>query len=129
MTNVWIFTSRTDAAYDETQVNSDIKDGDVLIVPDQGVVGIMFKAWPTALTSENGHFHTFEYESDEARDSDIEDIHLNGIETAERYMSDYTGYNFVENGRSVQKTVKVMNHDALAQGGQFRVLSPISRDY
>lgn len=127
MTNVWIFTTSTGAAYNATQTNPDIRDGDVLIVPSEGVAGIMFKAWPIALTTQHGHFQQFAVPPADV--SDIQDIHLDGIECAERYMSDLTSHNFVENGRSVTKTIKILDRDALAQGGTFRVLSPIERDY
>jgi len=41
----------TGEAYDLTQWNDEICDGDVLSVPAEGVVGVMFKAWPTNLES------------------------------------------------------------------------------
>jgi hypothetical protein len=47
----------TGDAYDETQYRDDIRDGDVLVVESEGVVGILYEAWPTAVTSEAGHFH------------------------------------------------------------------------
>lgn len=48
-------------AYDETQTNSDIKDGDVLLVnnPDGSkTLGIMMEAWPVAVVGERGSFHS-----------------------------------------------------------------------
>lgn len=127
MTNVWIFTTGTSPAYDETQTNSDIQDGDVLIVPDEGVVGIMFYAWPTALTAESGAFHTFVENRDielnqvGVDNSDrfpIEDKHLEGIETAEQYMLEHHGW-------KPQTTLMVIDHDKLSEPGNFRILSPI----
>lgn len=37
------------SAYPATQTSDVIKDGDVLVVPEVGVVGIMVKAWPCAI--------------------------------------------------------------------------------
>jgi hypothetical protein len=54
---VHIFAYGSRDAYNLTQVEDGIKDGDVLIVPSEGIVGIMVEAWPCALTSENGAFH------------------------------------------------------------------------
>jgi hypothetical protein len=44
--------SRT--AYDASQTNDDIRDGDVLLVPSEGNVAILVQAWPTIalLTAE-----------------------------------------------------------------------------
>ena len=47
----------TGTAYDTSQWNEDIHDGDVLIVPSEGVVGFMLSAWPIAVTEEPGYFH------------------------------------------------------------------------
>lgn len=44
-------------AYDETQTNDDIRDGDVVIALHEGVVGILDQAWPFAITTEHGEFH------------------------------------------------------------------------
>ena len=43
--------------YDETQTRDDIKDGDVLAVTSEPVVGFLNEAWPVAVTSEPGEFH------------------------------------------------------------------------
>lgn len=56
-------------AYDETQTNSDIKDGDVLLVnnPDGSkTLGIMMEAWPVAVVGDRGSFHSLksDYEAE-----------------------------------------------------------------
>jgi hypothetical protein len=57
--NVHTFES-TGEAYDATQTDDAIKDGDVLVVPSENVVGFLAKAWPVALSAEHGAFHTLE---------------------------------------------------------------------
>lgn len=51
----------TDTAYDITQteerVHRGIRDGDVLVVESEGVVGVLTNAWPVALTEAHGQFH------------------------------------------------------------------------
>lgn len=44
-------------AYDASQYDDDIKDGDVLHVPSEKVTGLLVKAWPTAVTEKHGSFH------------------------------------------------------------------------
>ena len=44
-------------AYDWTQCNDEVRFGDVLIVPREGIVGIMVAAWPLAVTRSHGQFH------------------------------------------------------------------------
>ena len=53
---VHVFAS-TSEGYDETQCSDDVRDGDILLVPSEGVAGFMAEAWPTAATKEHGHFH------------------------------------------------------------------------
>jgi hypothetical protein len=48
----------TGEAYNASQTHDEIRDGDVLSVPSEGVVGIMVEAWPTAISEEHGEFHT-----------------------------------------------------------------------
>lgn len=48
----------TGEAYDASQCNDNIKNGDVLICTEDRVVGILMEAWPVAVTIERGHFHT-----------------------------------------------------------------------
>lgn len=49
--------SSTRRAYNASQ--SEASDGDVLVVPSEGVVGVMVEAWPTAIDRDNcGEFHT-----------------------------------------------------------------------
>lgn len=51
----------TDTAYDITQteegVRRGIRDGDVLVVESESVVGVLTNAWPVALTEAHGQFH------------------------------------------------------------------------
>jgi hypothetical protein len=53
----------TGEAYDESQTEDYIKDGDVLVVESERVVGFLLKAWPTALTSAHGAFEWVPEES------------------------------------------------------------------
>ncbi|NGO67864.1 hypothetical protein [Streptomyces boncukensis] len=45
-------------AYDASQCRDDIRDGDVLVVPSEGIVAILNRAWPAALTTAHGELHT-----------------------------------------------------------------------
>jgi len=57
---VRIFTfDNTSEAYDETQTNEDISDGDILVVPSENVVGYLVEAWPVTVTRERGAFHSW----------------------------------------------------------------------
>lgn len=47
-------------AYDMTQCDDAIRFGDVLIVPREGIVGIMVAAWPLAVTQAHGSFHVID---------------------------------------------------------------------
>lgn len=42
-----------------------IENGDVLVVESEHVVGILWDAWPTAVSRLHGHFHTYEESSPE----------------------------------------------------------------
>lgn len=61
-----LFASTRDAYTSvNTGVNIDtgdrVRDGDILIVPSEGVIGFAYSAWPTAVvypTDEPGAFHT-----------------------------------------------------------------------
>ncbi|MFD5788618.1 hypothetical protein ACFWH1_18595 [Streptomyces sp. NPDC127037] len=54
---VHYFVSTRDA-YDETQWREDIRDGDVLVIASEKVVGFLREAWPAALTVRHGELHT-----------------------------------------------------------------------
>lgn len=54
----------TGEAYDMTQCYDEIKDGDVLHVLAEGVVGVMVKAWPVAVSEIHGAFHGLASEID-----------------------------------------------------------------
>nr|WTB35214.1 hypothetical protein OG781_42295 [Streptomyces sp. NBC_00830] len=47
----------TREAYDATQCRDDIRDGDVLVVEAEKVVGFLDAAWPVAITEAHGEFH------------------------------------------------------------------------
>lgn len=53
----------TGSAYDASQCDDNIKDGDVLVVASEGVIGILMKAWPCAVVfdpdSGPGALHVF----------------------------------------------------------------------
>lgn len=48
----------TGSVYDETQCSDQIAMGDVLVVPDEKVVGFLLGAWPIAVTVGHGSFHS-----------------------------------------------------------------------
>lgn len=54
---IHVFDS-TGEAYDDTQTRDDIRDGDVLLIPSEGVVGFLNAAWPVAVTEAHGALHT-----------------------------------------------------------------------
>lgn len=51
----------TGEAYDASQCRDEIKDGDLLVVLNEGVIGFLVQAWPVSITKGVGHFHTFSY--------------------------------------------------------------------
>ncbi|MFD5763615.1 hypothetical protein ACFWIZ_53015 [Streptomyces sp. NPDC127044] len=51
------FAGTSAEAYDATQCRDDIRDGDVLVVEAEGVVGFLDAAWPVAITKAHGEFH------------------------------------------------------------------------
>lgn len=55
-------------AYDSSQTNEDIRDGDVLLVPSEGRAAVLVEAWPTlAYGTEPGCFHTLDDHTDWTR--------------------------------------------------------------
>ncbi|MEU9050100.1 hypothetical protein AB0D37_06805 [Streptomyces sp. NPDC048384] len=46
----------TTEAYDATQCREDIRDGDVLVIESENVVGLSW-TWPFALTDAHGELH------------------------------------------------------------------------
>lgn len=46
----------TMSAYDNTQCNEEVKTGDILIIKDEGVVGVS-DTWPIAVTVNHGQLH------------------------------------------------------------------------
>jgi len=61
------FTS-TAEAYDATQCRDDIRDGDVLVVESERVVGFLDAAWPIAITEAHGEFHGLKIPAREHKD-------------------------------------------------------------
>ena len=51
----WKFESTADA-YDATQCNDDIHDGDILLIANECVVGVA-DTWPMAVTVAHGELH------------------------------------------------------------------------
>ncbi|MFG3118685.1 hypothetical protein ACGF4C_30480 [Streptomyces sp. NPDC048197] len=49
----------TGEAYDATQCRDDIRDGDVLVIEREKVVGFLRSAWPGAITAAHGELSTF----------------------------------------------------------------------
>jgi len=47
----------TSEAYERTQTDETISDGDLLVVVSENVVGYLLEAWPVAVTEEAGCFH------------------------------------------------------------------------
>lgn len=57
--NSHLFDS-TEEAYTATQTRGSIRDGDVLVIPSEGIIGILTEAWPTAIVyadDDTGAFH------------------------------------------------------------------------
>lgn len=52
---IHVFLS-TGEAYDATQCNPDVKQGDTLYVPSEGVVGVAC-TWPIAVSAKHGDLH------------------------------------------------------------------------
>ncbi|MFJ5120848.1 hypothetical protein [Kitasatospora sp. NPDC088548] len=44
-------------AYDATQCDEEIRDGDVLVIESERVVGFLVKAWPVSATTARGELH------------------------------------------------------------------------
>jgi hypothetical protein len=57
MTAVHYFES-TGEAYDACQCDENIKNGDVLVIESEGVVGVA-DTWPFAITEAHGALHSF----------------------------------------------------------------------
>lgn len=61
-----LFDSTSDA-YNASQCDDNIKDGDVLVVPSEGVIGFMYGAWPIAVVyadDDPGAFHVLGEDAD-----------------------------------------------------------------
>ena len=44
-------------AYGASQCRDDIRDGDVLVIESEPIIGILVEMWPSAVTAETGEFH------------------------------------------------------------------------
>ncbi len=51
------FFDSTGEAYDSAMCSDEIKDGDILIVKEERVIGVLIEAWPSAVTFDKGQFH------------------------------------------------------------------------
>ncbi len=49
----------TGEAYDRTQWDDEVKDGDIIVCNEGKSVAILVEAWPTLVKGEEGEFHTF----------------------------------------------------------------------
>jgi len=47
----------TGEAYDATQCDESVHQGDILVIPSEQVVGVAY-TWPIAVTFEHGNLHT-----------------------------------------------------------------------
>jgi len=63
MVGVHQFNS-TGEAYDASQTSDHIKDGDVLVIGREQIVGVLFEAWPCAVTDNHGAFHQLAPDTD-----------------------------------------------------------------
>ncbi len=52
------FFASTEEAYSRTQTDPEINDGDILVIKNEKVVGVLVQAWPVAVTLAHGEFHT-----------------------------------------------------------------------
>lgn len=73
------------SGYDQTQTDDEIKNGDVLVIASEGVVGILMKAWPIAIVFDPetgpGAFHVFSA-----------DVDIKHVDKHERDESTYTAF-------------------------------------
>lgn len=53
----------TEEAYNASQTDETISDGDILFCSN-GVVGFLMEAWPVAVTAKSGEFHTIADDKD-----------------------------------------------------------------
>ena len=72
--NVHYFESTRDA-YDACQCDDNIKQGDLLIIESEGVVGIA-DTWPVAITTECGDLHRIENHVEWAKSFDTAELVL-----------------------------------------------------
>lgn len=76
----WFFDSTGDA-YDACQCREDIKDGDVLVIESEQVIGVAH-CWPLAVTVTQGHLHR---PKDGMSIHDLSDYDIgNAVEAAKR---------------------------------------------
>ncbi|MEU5343018.1 hypothetical protein AB0H18_19640 [Streptomyces sp. NPDC020766] len=75
----------TGSAYNATQCRDDIRDGDVLVVEHEGVVGFLRSAWPAAITAKYGELHIIEGDPRTLDDG----RYIASIEAAEKIASEH----------------------------------------
>ena len=61
MAKVWEFYT-TGEAYNASQCRDEIKDGDILLVPNEAAAAVLVRAWPVAVSPKTAGeaFHTLE---------------------------------------------------------------------
>lgn len=73
---IHVFESSTEA-YDATQCDDNINEGDVLVVTNEDIAGFLYRAWPVAITKATGSFHTTDramYEREDAKYSKAREV-------------------------------------------------------
>ncbi|MFI1191556.1 hypothetical protein [Streptomyces californicus] len=75
----------TEDAYNRTQCGDDIRDGDVLIIEREGVVGFLRSAWPAAITVARGELHGIEGDPRTLDDG----LYVPSIEAAEKIAREH----------------------------------------
>jgi hypothetical protein len=86
------FFTHSGEAYDASQCDDRIKSGDLLIVPEEKVVGFLFLAWPIAVTQDAGVFHIATNEWPDEEDEGGRAYWLDVRETAQ-VLAKRLGYN------------------------------------
>lgn len=68
MTTIHAHFASTADAYDASQCVDTIESGDILVIESEGVVAILDKAWPAAITVAHGEMHTWNKPALKVRD-------------------------------------------------------------
>lgn len=51
----------------------EVADGDLMVVPSEGVYGFLYQAWPVAASTKTGHFHSLSEDAKFWEDQDNAD--------------------------------------------------------